>query len=180
MKCIFLPIIDYLCTRKKLWFNYLLSAVPATIALIVSLIINVNDGVDISELFSSFVNTQITVSAILISFSIAIITILVTSDNKNIRELKETKASNKNYKPLKDGSRLTLFQVLLSNVTYNVLVQILYLATLIAEIFAKTVLQVSVYKYLASINIFLITHILYVLIESVVNMYLVFWKDCSR
>lgn len=181
MKCIFIvPVSDYVRTRKRLWLSYLVAIFPALVVLIYALLFNAREGINIADEFDSFVNIQISAIAILISFSIAIITILVTSDNENIRNLKDTMASNNNYKIQKGKQRLSLFQVLLSNVTYNVIVQIVYLIILIAEVFLKMVVPVNAFKYLTAINIFFIVHILYVLIESVVNMYLVFWKDFSK
>ena len=113
----------------------------------------------------------------MISFSIAIITILVSSDSKSVQKLKNTTASEKNYKLTKSGEPLTLFQVLLTNITYNVLIEIVYLGILICQIFLQMVLDVGILKFLTALNLFFITHILLVLLESIVYMYLTFWKD---
>lgn len=174
---LFLPVVDYLVTRKKLLLKFSISAFPAIIALIYSMICNMRNNIDIAQVFSSFVNVQISAIAILISFSIAIITILVSSDSKNVEKLRNTVASLKNYKPTKSGETLTLFQVLLTNITYNVFVEIVYLGLLICQIFLQLVLGVNALKYLTVINIFFITHILLVLLESIVHIYLTFWKD---
>jgi hypothetical protein len=93
--------------------------------------------------------------------------------------LKEQEVNEGSYKPL-EGKPLTLFQVLLSNITYNVFIEIVYLAILIGFIFLQTVLPVEAIKYLTGISIFFIIHILHVLLESVVQMYLTFWKDKSK
>lgn len=135
------------------------------------------NNIDIAQVFSGFVNIQISAIAILISFSIAIITILVSSDSKSVERLRNTTASQKNYKLTKSGEPLTLFQVLLTNITYNVLIEIVYLGILICQIFLQMVLYIGILKYLTAINIFFITHILLVLLESIVHMYLTFWKD---
>lgn len=178
MKCVvLLPVKDYILSRRKIWLNYIIAAIPAAIALGYTKLFNVRADVKIDDIFASFINVQISAIAILISFSIAIITILVTSDNENIRQLKIHRASVKNYRPFKNGSTLNLFQVLLSGITYNVLVQIMYLAILVSEIFIQQIIYITALKYLATVNIFFIAHILLTLIDSVVNMYLVFWKD---
>lgn len=180
---------DYLKTRKNLWLKALVAVVPALAA---GLILNfvtpggapapgtttagaatTSNAINISEVFSNFVNVQISAVAILISFSIAIITILVSADNANITRLKEK--SSTDCKPLR-GKPLSLFQVLLSNITYNVLVEVLYLGILIAFIFARLYISDDVCKILMAVCVFFVTHILHVLLESVGQMYLTFWK----
>lgn len=180
---------DYLKTRKKLWVKALAATIPALAAgLILSYVMpsTLEPGttagssattciksVNISDVFSDFISVQISAIAILISFSIAIITILVSADNANITRLKET--NSKDCKPLK-GKALSLFQVLLSNITYNVLVEVLYLGILIAFIFARLYISDDVCKILMAVCVFFIIHILHVLLESVGQMYLTFWK----
>jgi len=105
----------------------------------------------------------------------AIITILVSADNENIRRLKEEKVSNLNYKPL-NREQLSLFQVLLTNISYNVLIEIIYLIILIGYIFLQLILPSGAMKYLTAISIFFIMHILQTLMECVTQMYLTFWK----
>jgi hypothetical protein len=176
---LFLPIFDYLKTRRNLAKKILISLIPALIVIIYALFFNVRNGINISEVFMNFVSVQINAVAILISFSLAIITILVSADNNNVRRLKEQEVTEGEYKPL-DGKPLTLFQVLLSNITYNVFIEIVYLAILIGFIFLQTVLPIEAIKYLTGMSIFFIIHILHVLLESVVQMYLTFWEDKSK
>ncbi len=178
MKHIFilLPITDYLKTRKHLWRKFSFSLLMAIIILLFSLFLNVKDGVNIESAFSDFVNIQISSIAILISFSLAIITILVSADNGNIRILKEEKVSERNYKRL-HNEQLSLFQVLLSNISYNILIEIIYMIILIGYIFLQLVLPLEAIKYLTAISVFFIIHILQVLMETVTQMYLTFWKN---
>lgn len=126
--------------------------------------------------FYEFIDTQISIVAILISFSIAIITILVSADNKNIQCLKETDSNKKQYKPV-DGKQLSLFQILLSNIAYNAIVEIIYLVVLIAISLLRNLLPIETLKYITAVCIFIILHILFVLLESVAQMYLTFWAN---
>jgi hypothetical protein len=168
----FLPITDYLKTRRYLWVKFLIALVPA----LVMLLIGVFSDIDFSEIFSGFITAQISTIAILISFSIAIITILVSADNANIRKLKETKNASKKFKPLRNKP-LTLFQVLLSGITYNVFVEIIFLMILILFVFLQLVLCPAAIKFLIAVCIFFIVHILHILLETVSQMYLTFWKN---
>ena len=85
---IFLPIRDYIKTRRKLWRQYLIPLAAGIIVVIGAFAIDVRDGIDIEAIFSDFVGIQISGIATLVSFLLAIITILVSSDNENIRKLK--------------------------------------------------------------------------------------------
>ena len=171
-----LPISDYFKSRKKLYYKFIIPIILSLSVLIFSFIYNVREDINISDFFSEFVSIQISAVAILISFSVAIITILVTCDGNNIKKLKNTEAEEFNYKPVK-GKVLSLFQILLSNVTYNVFTEVIFLIILIGEIFLRLVLPVFMFKYLTALDVFFIIHILSVLLESVTQMYLTFWKD---
>jgi len=171
--------LDYFRTRRGLWIKFLVAFIPAlAIGLCLKFVefrIDPATGkvADIAEVFRDFVNVQISAIAILISFSIAIITILVSADNPNIKKLKETKS--KECKPIKEKP-LNLFQVLLSNITYNVLVEVLYLGYLILCIFAQLYFDGEVFKWLMAVSVFFIVHILHILLESVGQMYYTFLK----
>lgn len=175
MRKMLIPIaaFDYLKTRKRLWLKALVALVPALVAGLLLRYAAPNNTVAISDVFSDFVNAQISAVAILISFSIAIITILVSADNVNMNRLKDT--PSKDCKPL-NGIPLSLFQVLLSNISYNVFVEVLYLGILIALVFVRLYVSEYVCKSLMAVCAFFIVHILHVLLESVGQMYLTFWK----
>ena len=164
---------DYLKTRKRLWVKFI---APLIITLLYALLIlkfDISEGVKIGEIFNSFVNVQIGAVAILISFSIAIMTILVTSDNNNISKIKGIPSDE--CKPI-NGVPLNMFQALLSNITYKIIVEVAYLGLLIAFIFAQLFVSEYILKVLMGVSVFFITHILHILLESVGKMYLTFWK----
>lgn len=90
MKTILLvPLRDYYQSRKRIWVKYLIPVVLGLLALAGALIFNIGNEETIRSTFSEFVNVQINVVAILVSFSVAIISILVTADNANTKSLKE-------------------------------------------------------------------------------------------
>ena len=173
---IFVPIRDYFISRKKVFIKFLIPIMIALTALLLAIFFNIGDPEKVLSTFSGFIDTQINIVAILISFSVAIITILVSADNKNIQCLKETESKRKQYKPV-NGKQLSLFQILLSNITYNVIVQIIYLVGLIAVSLMQNLLPIATLKYITAICIFIIVHILFVLLESVAQMYLTFWEN---
>lgn len=175
MKRLIIPMAasDYLKTRKHIWLKILVALIPAVAAWLCLSLLKFKHGVIIADVFKNFVNVQISAIAILISFSIAIITILVSADNPNIKKLKERYSDD--CKPL-NGKKLNLFQVLLSNITYNVLIEVGYLIILVFYIFLQLFVSDECYKILMAISVFFIIHILHILLESVGQMYLTFWK----
>ena len=98
---------------------------------------------------------------------------MVSADNKNIEQLKNTPSSD--CKQI-NGKTLSLFQVLLSNIAYNVIVEIIYLILLIVVVLIKALLPAVLFKYITAACVFFIMHILFVLLESVSQMYLTFWS----
>ena len=97
---IFVPLKDYFISRKKVFTKFLVPMLIALAALLLAICFNIGNSEKVLVTFSGFVGTQINIVAILISFSVAIITILVSSDNKNIQHLKETESNKKQYKPV--------------------------------------------------------------------------------
>lgn len=173
---IFVPIKDYFTSRKKLYKKFIIPLIIAIASLLFAIFSNIGNSEKIILTFYEFIDTQISIVAILISFSIAIITILVSADNKNIQCLKETDSNKKQYKPV-DGKQLSLFQILLSNIAYNAIVEIIYLVVLIAISLLRNLLPIETLKYITAVCIFIILHILFVLLESVAQMYLTFWAN---
>jgi hypothetical protein len=177
-----IPIRDFLESRKRKYKLFLIPGIFAIVALVLENVIKVKKIININDAFLNFVNVQISGIAILISFTIAIITILVTSGNANVEGLKREPAKSDCYNKIKahrnskERETITLFQVLLSGITYNVLTEAIFLVVLLFELFLQATIGPMAMKIIISIDVFLILHILYVLCQSVVDIYFVFWK----
>lgn len=175
MKRLFLPIIDYFRTRRKVALKFIVPIISTVIFLGLSFLIPIKENIDLSKIFSDFITALISIVAIFISFSIAIISILVSADNPNIQRLREIHSKDGTIKPL-NGKPLTLFQVLLSNLTYNVFIEVLFLVVLIVYLIIKAVIPDVAIRYLIAFAIFGIVHILQILLETVIQMYHTFWQ----
>ena len=174
-KIIFVPVIDYLKSRKKIFLKFIFPILLGLIALVFALLFDFGEERVVLEIFSDFINVQINIVAILISFSVAIITILVSADNENIRQLKDRASSEKLYKEV-NGKRLSLFQIMLSNIAYNTTIEVFYLIILIAFSLFKTIVPIVALKIILSFCVVVIVHIFTALLESVSQMYLTFWE----
>lgn len=173
---IFIPVKDYVLSRKRFFLKFVIPLFVSVISLAGALIFDIGDADQIMSVFSEFIGVQINIVAILVSFSVAIITILVSADNKNIQELKCAASDMKRYNPI-NGRTLSLFQVLLSNIAYNVVVEVIYLMFLIGIVLINALFPIFILKYIVALCIFIILHILLVLLESVAQMYLTFWVN---
>jgi len=182
---LFVPFVDYLKTRKRLHIKFLMPIIFALVVLTTLQTFIFIDYIVIDEvlsIFSTIINVQVNVIAILLSFSIAIMTILVSSDSGSLQRLKEEYDEYGRYKGLKndkyDGGcrQLSLFQIMLSNITYVVFIEIAYLVILVLFVIFQMVLPPQVILFLIPVCVFFIIHILHVLLESVSFMYLTFWR----
>ena len=175
MKRLFLPIIDYFRTRRKVALKFIAPILCAGIFIGLSFFIPLQGELDLAQIFSDFINALISIVAIFISFSIAIISILVSADNPNIQRLRDSQSTDGSMKEL-NGKPLTLFQVLLSNLAYNVFIEVLFLVVLIVYLLIKAVIPPEGIRYLITFGVFGIVHILQILLETVVQMYHTFWQ----
>lgn len=64
-----------------------------------------------------------------------------------------------------------------ATIAYNVIVEIIYLVILIGIALIRPIIPLQALKYVAAVCIFAIMHILGVLLESVAQMYLTFWRN---
>ena len=78
---IFVPIRDYFISRKKVFIKFLIPIMIALTALLLAIFFNIGDPEKVLSIFSGFIDTQINIVAILISFFVAIITILKIISN---------------------------------------------------------------------------------------------------
>lgn len=169
---------DYFTTRplKKHVNKLSIAGIPAIAAWAILKYVPIDETIKIDEIFSNFINIQISAIAILISFSIAIITIMVSADNENIRRIKNIESTDCK-KLIRTGEKLSLFQVLLSNITYNVFIEAVYLIMLIFCVFLQIFIPENIIIIFMGVCVFFVIHIFHVLLESVGQMYLTFWKN---
>lgn len=177
------PIVDFFLIRKSVWKFFIL---PVIAALITGVILMYQNGANINnEEYSSqlgdacqnFINTAITGISILTSFSLAVITIICSSDGVSIARLKDSHGDVKLYRPLKNTETTpTLFQVLLSTVSYNVFSEIVFLAILFMQLFIVGSDSITVISIVLSVNVFFIVHILCVLWSTIYALYFAYWK----
>ncbi len=121
--------------------------------------------------------TLIQCAAIIFSFSMACVTIFITSTNKNIESLKEI--------PFKDNpkndpkiAKLTCYRRFLSAYTHCMITSALTtLYTVILYLMSEVIaLSPNNYAINISVALFLLMHILFLSIRNISGLFCVFWK----
>lgn len=178
---IFCPITDFLRTRKKVWKFFILPGIMAVLSGLLLLFQNRNADetvqLALQKFYGDFVSVSITGTSILISFSLAVITILCSSDSQSIEKIKKDNGSADLYSPLsKEKKPPKLFQILLSGITYNVLTEILFLIFLFVQLFLLVFSDSIIMSFCLVFDVFTIVHILCVLWSIILALYFTYWK----
>lgn len=174
------PIYIFISTRKNFKIHCIFNFVISITLCLFFCFFDIQKQYNVETIFKEFIDLLVTGISILLSFSIAVLTIFVTSESKNVEALKNNNASSK-YKPLvsndNNEKKLTLYQVILSGITFDVLIQIIFLLFLFVELFLRTLVPAGCLKILTSLNVFIMLNIFLVLYETVLNLFYTFWKD---
>jgi hypothetical protein len=123
--------------------------------------------------YSGYLSTAISFLGVLLGFSMAVITILITGSGKTFEAIKAYAIETK-----KDGSKTSLFRLLFINLAYSIILEAFLLMTLLIQPFISVFLgSKSVWNYLGfGIVIVLIIHVLLLTIRNITNLYLALSK----
>lgn len=127
---------------------------------------------DIKEFINNYLTIQITIITLFISFSITYVTILVTGSGANIEKLKTTKSKSVTM----NGDKAYLYQILLNNFTYNILIQAIVLMLSFFHFFIIEYISNVVSIILLSIQFGIIVHIIILTVTNMTNVYFAFWN----
>ncbi len=127
---------------------------------------------DIRGFINNYLTIQITIITLFISFSITYVTILVTGSGANIEKLKTTKSKSVTM----NGDKVYLYQILLNNFTYNILIQAIVLMLSFFHFFIIEYISNIVSIILLSIQFGIIVHIIILTVTNMTNVYFAFWN----
>lgn len=123
----------------------------------------------IGDILSQF----ITIITLFISFTMGYLTIIISSSSENIERLKETDSKNIVDKK---GEPYKLYQILTTEITYTIIVDIFFLTACVIEKFVVFYLNAILLKVICSINVIVFAHILILMLVTVKNIYYSFWR----
>ena len=118
-------------------------------------------------------NQILTILTLFISFSMAYLSILLSSSSENIDGLKDSFSKIHKIR----NKECSLFQVLVVKITYTLLIEIIFLIFVLAEKFVICISPEKIIEMLLSINISVFSHIMIMMIIIVIDMYYAFWKS---
>lgn len=127
----------------------------------------------LSEFCVDVLNQLLTILTLFISFSMAYLSILITSSSQNVDGLKGTESK----KYFLRGKACTLYQVLASEITYTLVFEIFFLALVLAERFLLYVLPPNILQIMLALDIALFVHVMIMMLLIVKNIYYSFWKS---
>jgi hypothetical protein len=130
---------------------------------------------ELDSFVNDIINQLITVLALFVSFSLAYLSIITTSSSKNVDGLKETPSSV--YILNGSNEYCSLYQVLVSEITYTLFFDIFFLFLVFIEKFVIYVSNDTIIKYIIATDIALFTHVLILMLVSIKNIYFSFWRS---
>lgn len=160
--------------KKEKSIFYLFPMIIGIFAFLLFKFIHGNEMFNIVNFTNDFVNQLITMLTLFVSFTMAYLSIIVASNSDSIAELKRT--DSKEYY-LKEKGDCTLYQILISEITYNLLIEIIFLLIVIMEKFIVCIFNNIVLKILLAIDISIFIHVIVVMVIIVKNIYYSFWKS---
>lgn len=124
--------------------------------------------------YKMFKDNSINILGVLLGFSIAVITIITTGGGKNLEEIKRIITKFK-----KGRKNITLYELILINFTYSVILEILIIIGCLLMPLISNLFQInhSVKLVIYSIMVFLVVHILLVTMRNLTDFYLIITKN---
>lgn len=128
----------------------------------------------LDDFVRDLLNQLITILVLFISFSMAYLSMIITSSSKNIENLKSTPSKKYVLKKAKDYC--SLYQVIVCEITYMLVFDIMFLLITFFEKFYIYLASNGSLKLIISINIMLLVHVLLIMLVSVKDIYYSFWR----
>lgn len=172
------PIKDFyhIRTRTEKCMLVVPPIVVGIISLICSVLITSPGYVSGYDFANDIVGHFITILTLFISFNMGYLTLILTSNSKNVEDMKGT-YSEIRFKDKRRTEPYNLYEILTSEVTYTLLIEIGFLILCVAEKIMLVFLEDIMFKAIISIDIMFFLHIAIMLLVIVKNVYFSFWKS---
>jgi len=176
---IFDPVKDFYSMRhtqkKELVFFIFVPILVAMMFFMIDFVVVTTRSFTLDGFVLDILNQLIIVLSLFISFNMAYLSIIVTSSSKNVDGLKETLSSEYILKNRKDYC--TLYQVLISEITYTLFLEIAFLLLIFLEKFLMYICNDIIIKFIIAIDIAFLVHVLLLMLITIKNIYFSFWKS---
>ncbi len=122
--------------------------------------------------YSLFINSSVSLLGVLLGFSIMVITILTTSNNVNIENIKKTLTDY-----IISNERISLYRLLLVNYSYLIIIEALVLVAYFISLLFFSNFCHTVKLVLFSLYVVSIIHILLLTIRNITDFYFIITKE---
>ena len=173
---IFDPVIDFYRIRSKSE-KRILFFIPIIIGVMcfcVALFTTGNEKWDGYEFASDLVNQFITILTLFVSFSMAYLSIIVSSSSQNIDDLKNTIDEERTAS---NGEEYSLYQILMAEITYTLVFEIIFLIGCVFEKFLMSIIDWQSIRIMICIDVAFFVHVLLMMLVVIKNIYFSFWKS---
>ena len=154
--------------KKMTYVIILLPIVIGVIGFLFSVCVHIHMDMTGRQFMRDVLSDFVTVLALFVSFTMGYLSIIITSSSSNILDLKHTESKHN-----------TLYQVITTQITYAVIVEIVLLLLCIIEKFIINYFPSILLKILCAIDISAFVHVIIVLMLVIQNIYLTFWNSNS-
>lgn len=128
----------------------------------------------LDDFTQDLLNQIITMLTLFISFSMAYLSILITSSSINVENLKETISESYEFKKKKNNC--SLYHVLICEITYTLIIEIFFLVFVFFQKFIILLSTDMLIKFIIASNIACFVHVLIIMLVTVKDIYYSFWK----
>lgn len=161
---------DYILTLKKnIFFDILL---PLFLSFVLGILLKYN----LITFDKNFIVNATTVLGILAGFSMTAVTILTSTDNPTVKELKEKKTGI-----VVDGMEISFFRKIYILIGYSVLICLItiILNTVGYLIYWNKIFEINFIIILKTIDMFFILHIFFVNIRNITSLYFIYFNETN-
>ena len=155
----------------------IISWVPIIVGLIclaIGFVFGGSSKISMVEFMRDILGDFITLLALFVSFTMGYLSIILSSSSENITDLKNS--FSKSFKD-NEGNYYSLYQILITDITYTVIIEIIFLILCMCEKFVMVYCNNIIIKVFCAINVGLFLHVVMLILIIVKNIYYSFWKS---
>lgn len=145
------------------------------ISYLISFYISPDSKISRFEFVNDIIGQFITILALFISFNMGYLSLILTSSSKNVEDMK-TAYSDKRFKDKKSKAPYSVYEILTSEITYTLIMEIFFLMLCIFEKILLGIFSNAILRIIICLNVAAMIHIVIMLLVIVKNIYFGFWR----
>lgn len=169
------PVKDFfkMRTKEEKIISIVIPMFAGALCLFVGMCVHPRYAFDLIGFSVDILDQLLTILTLFISFSMAYLSILITSGSKNIDGLKKYESE----KYFLDGKACTLYQVLATEITYTIIFEIFFMVIVLIQRLMLYMCTANTIQVVLSLDIALFVHTLLMMLVVIKNIYYSFWQS---